>query len=302
MWFNGFMTVIDMALARRAHPLLVRYRDALVLGCFREDVWFIGGIDAVVQNPSLSHFCRARVRGGFIPWLTPDAGARTQKLAGRALQEFAQGRVASAMVQLGRALHPLVDMACPVHAQGIAHGNDPFEWCVEVMGDELRALPASAESYSRFADATRGMARHAQGFKIVQTRAHDQARRLIPLAAGHAATLFEIFLASIPNDSRPAADADSLEETLLALQMSERGLMRWFSQLDGFCRRHGGRRHYALMLDLIGASAGGSRRLNRFRARHGGRLHHAELPDRCSPPLAAPATPKPRVGTIATRS
>jgi hypothetical protein len=255
MWFNGFMTVIDMALARHAHPLLVRYRNAIVLGCFREDVWFIGGIDAVVQNPSLSHFCRAGIRGGFIPWLTPDAGARTQKLAGRAVREFSRGRVASAMVQLGRAVHPLVDMACPVHAQGVAHGNDPFEWCVEVMGEELRALSASSESYARFADATRGMARHAQGFKIARTRAHDQARRLIPLAAGHTAALFEIFLARIPEHSLAAADVNPLEETLRALEMSERGLSRWFSNLDRFCRRHGGSRYYADMLELVKASA-----------------------------------------------
>jgi len=259
MWFNGFMTVIDMALARQAHPLLMRYRDALVLGCFREDVWFVGGINAVVRNPSLSHFCRAGVRGGFIPWLTPDAGARTEKLARRALREFSQERIASAMVQLGRALHPLVDMACPVHAQGVAHGNDPFEWCVEAMAEELRGLPASAESYARFADVTRGMARHAQGFRIAHARAHDQARRLIPLAAGHAAALFEIFIANISEDARTATDADPLKETLPALEMSERGLSRWFLQLDAFCRCHGGRRHYAQMLDLIGAIAAGSR-------------------------------------------
>jgi len=255
MWFNGFMTVIDMALARQAHPLLMRYRDALVLGCFREDVWFVSGINAVVQNPSLSHFCRAGIRGGFIPWLTPDAGARTEKLARRALREFSQERIASAMVQLGRALHPLVDMACPVHAQGVAHGNDPFEWCVEAMAEELRGLPASAESYARFADVTRGMARHAQGFRIAHARAHYQARRLIPLAAGHAAALFEIFLAQIPDNAR-VADADPLGETLPALEMSERGLARWFSNLDDFCHRHGGRRHYAEMMRLLEASAG----------------------------------------------
>jgi hypothetical protein len=255
MWFNGFITVIDMALARQAHPLLVRYRDALVLGCFREDVWFVRGIDAVLQNPSLSHFCRAGVRGGFIPWLTPDACMRSETLAIRALQEFAQGHMASAMVQLGRSVHPLVDMACPVHAQGVAHGNDAFEWCVEVMGEELRALPASTEKYSRFADATRGMARHAQGFKIARTRAQDQARLLIPLAAGHTAALFEIFLANIPDDKQVEADANPLEETLPALQMSGRGLSRWFANLDRFCRRHGGRRYYGEMMDLVEASA-----------------------------------------------
>jgi hypothetical protein len=261
MWFNGFMTVIDMALARQPHPLLTRYRNALVLGCFREDVWFVGGIDAVVQNPSLSHFCRARARGGFVPWLTPDAGARTEKLGRRALQEFSQRRVASSMVQLGRALHPLIDMACPVHAQGVAHGNDPFEWCVEAMSEELRALPASEESYARFADATRGLARHAQGFKIAKTRAHDQVRRLIPLAAGHAAALFEIFLAKIPDDAQVTTDIDPLEETLTALEMSERGLSRWFSDLDRFCRHHGGLRYYADMIGLIEASAASLARL-----------------------------------------
>ena len=259
MWFNGFMTVIDMALEQRSHPLLVRYRDALVLGCFREDVWFFAGIDAVVQNPSLSHFCRAGRPGGFIPWLTPDAGGLAERRGRRALREFSEGRVASAMVQLGRALHPLIDMACPVHAQGIAHGNDPFEWCVEAMGDELRALPVVTLTYARFADAVRGMARHAQGFKIARKHAKDQARQLIPLAAGHAAATFEIFLANVPEQSRAPTRADALAEALPALGMSERGLSRWFAQLDAFCRRHGGRRHYAQVLDLIGACAAGSR-------------------------------------------
>ena len=254
MWFNGFITTIDMALARNAHPLLVRYREALILGCFREDVWFVGGIDAVLQNPSLSHFCRARVSGGFIPWLTSDAGARSEKLGRRALRELSRGRVASAMVQLGRAVHPLIDMACPVHAQGVAHGNDPFEWCVEAMSEELRSLPASAESYARFADATRGLACHAQRFPIARTRAHDQARRLIPLAAGHTAALFDIFLANVPVDSPATTDSNSLDETLQALGMSERGLSRWFSNLNFFCSRHGGRRYYANMMDLIEAS------------------------------------------------
>jgi hypothetical protein len=146
-------------------------------------------------------------------------------------------------------------MACPVHAQGVAHGNDPFEWCVEVMSEELRALPASAESYARFADAARGMARHAQGFPIARTRAHDQARRLIPLGAGHTAALFDIFLANVPADLPVAFDINPLEETLPALDMSKRGLSRWFSNLERFCSRHGGRRYYAYMMDLVEASA-----------------------------------------------
>lgn len=259
MWFNGFITVIDMALAQQPHPLLVRYRDALVLGCFREDVWFVGGIDAVIQNPSLSHFSRAGVPGGFVPWLTPDAGARTEKLGRKAVREFSQGRVASAMVQLGRAAHLLIDMACPVHAQGIAHGSDPFEWCVEAMGEELRALPVFMPSYARFAEAARGMARHAQGFPVARKNARDQARQLIPLAAGHVAASFQIFLANVREQSCVATTVDPLAEALPALGMSERGLSHWFSQLDAFCRRHGGRRHYAQMLDLIGASAAGAR-------------------------------------------
>ena len=271
MWFNGFITVIDMALAQSRHALMAQCRDALILGSFREDVCFVGGIDAVFQSPSLSHFCRARVSGGFIPWLWPDAGARTEKFARHAVREYAAGRVAAAMVQLGRAIHPLIDMSCPVHAQGIAHTTDPFEWCVEVMGNRLRALPIpSVPACQRFADATLDMARLGQSVAadatnspwgqwleraglrnpINHTAAREQAVLLIPAAASHTAALLELFLDKTHAAPAPAS-APPLAETLAALEMSEAGLRRWFSQLRRFCVQHGGARHYGELLDLL---------------------------------------------------
>src|SRR4051812_24079629 len=126
MWFNGFITVIDMALASLDRPLAHRHRDALVLGAFREDVCFVPGIELVFPSPSLTHFRRRALPGGFVPFVWPGASQRADRFLGRAVREFAAGREASAFVQLGRAAHPLIDMACPVHAQGVAHTNDPF--------------------------------------------------------------------------------------------------------------------------------------------------------------------------------
>jgi hypothetical protein len=91
MWFNGFLVAIDGALAQMADPVLARHRDALVLGCFREDVWYLRGLGAVTQNPSLDHFCREGRRGGFLPWITRDAGARTELLARRAARAWHSG-------------------------------------------------------------------------------------------------------------------------------------------------------------------------------------------------------------------
>ena len=271
MWFNGFITVIDMALGHARDARFAHYRDALILGSFREDVCFVGGIDAVFQSPSLSHFCRARVCGGFIPWLWPDAGARTEKFARRAIEHYATGRVVAAMVQLGRAIHPLIDMSCPVHAQGIAHTTDPFEWCVEAMGEKLRALAVPvAPQFERFADPTLAMARVGQSMAadgtnspwgkwlkraglrlpVNHTLAREQAVLLVPAAASYTAALLDLFAARA--GAPPAfSSASPLAATLAELEMSRAGTRRWFGQLRRFCDRHGGSRHYAELLDLL---------------------------------------------------
>lgn len=265
MWFNGFMVVIDMALAELDCPLFRRHRDALIMGAFREDVCFLPGAQLVFQSPSLTHFERRGVRGGFIPFLWPGASQRARKFFDRALRELEAGRQAAAFVQLGRAAHPLIDMACPVHAQGVAHTTDPFEWCVEAMGDELRRLPVDRVAAGRVEDIVSGMARFAQDFAADKTnspwgrvlrrmgrrqpvraaQAREQARALIPRAAGCTVALFEAF----SREMKPTEESDP--RAIAYLEMSRSGLRAWLAQLERFCERHGGARHYRELLDLI---------------------------------------------------
>ena len=142
MWFNGFIVVVDKALEALGEPRVQRHRDAILMGAFREDVCFLGRAGMVIPSASMTHFLRPGWPGGFIPFVWQDAAQRARMFYDRAVREHGQGRQASAFVQLGRAVHPLIDMACPVHAQGVAHKSDPFEWNVEAMAKELRALPA----------------------------------------------------------------------------------------------------------------------------------------------------------------
>ena len=269
MWFNGFITVIDTALAALDRPLLQRHRDALVLGAFREDVCFVPGVEIVFQSPSLTHFRRRELPGGFIPFVWPGAAQRAERFFGRALREFAAGRAASAFVQLGRAAHPLIDMSCPVHAQGVAHADDPFEWCVEAMEGELAALPVPALELSGVGEIVEDMARFAQGFAADKTtspwgrvlrrlgsrrpvraaQAREQARALIPRAAGSTAALFRLFLEKA--QAREPESQAGLSQTLRHLEMSPAGLRAWLAQLEHFCEAHGGGRHYGRLLDLV---------------------------------------------------
>jgi hypothetical protein len=265
MWFNGFMIVIDMALEQLDEPVLRRHRDAIVMGAFREDVCYLGGVQLVFQSASLTHFERPGMPGGFIPFVWPGAARRSRKFYDRALRERQQGRPVSAFVQLGRAAHPLIDMACPVHAQGVAHRADPFEWCVEAMGDELRPLPVPPVHIQSVEETVADMAAFAQGFAADGTtspwgrvmrrmglrqpvraaQARSQARALIPRAAGSTAALFRLYLERAgpidAGDPRPMPH----------LEMSRAGLRAWLAQLERFCMRHGGARHYQDMLDLI---------------------------------------------------
>jgi hypothetical protein len=253
MWFNGFVTVIDLALRELGDPAFARQREALVWGAFREDVWYVPVAHAVVQNPSLSHFARRGVRGGFVPWLTPSAADRTERCARRAVDASARGDPATAFVQLGRAAHPLIDMACPVHAQGVAHGDDPFEWAVEAMGAELRTLPLPrVPACERFGEATARMAaiaQRARAGRIPRSLAREQALDLIPQAAAHTAQLFALFARRAHLEHGDVAAVRSLN----ALEMSARGLRRWLAQIECFAENHGGRRHYAELLDLVAA-------------------------------------------------
>lgn len=266
MWFNGFMVVVDKALETLAEPLLQRHRDAILMGAFREDVCFLGRGGMVIPSASMTHFLRPGWPGGFIPFVWQDAAQRTRMFFDRAVREHRQGRQASAFVQLGRATHPLIDMACPVHAQGIAHKSDPFEWNVEAMAGELRRLPAVAFSSKDNVEAiVRGLAAFGQRFAADKTTSpwgrvmrrmglrrpvgkaevREQARVLIPRAAGATAALFRLFMHEVHTLSE--ADPSPLPH----LEMSAAGLRTWLAQLEQFCARHGGARHYGDMLELI---------------------------------------------------
>jgi len=262
MWFNGFITVIDMALREVDEPLLAQHRDALVMGAFREDVCFLPIAQVVFQSPSLTHFARRGLPGGFIPFVWPDAARRARKFFDRALRESAPP---AAIVQLGRAAHPLIDMACPVHAQGVAHSTDPYEWCVEAMGEELKALAVPRVVACSVEEIVGDMSGLAQRFAADKTsspwgrvmrgmglrqpvraaEAREQARVLIPRAAGCAAALFRLFL----GQWRAHEEADP--RPMPHLEMSQTGLRAWLAQLEHFCERHGGARHYGDMLELI---------------------------------------------------
>jgi hypothetical protein len=256
MWFNGFVAVIDLALREANDAALTRQRETIIWGALREDVWFLPWAHTVVQNPSLSHFQRRALPGGFVPWLTPSASSRTQRCAQSALAACAKGDFASAFVRLGRAAHPLIDMSCPVHAQGVAHGDDAFEWAVEAMAEELRALAVPRVApCTTFGEATARMAAAAQDAvagRIPGALAREQARHLVPLAAAHTAQLFALFARSA-RQVRPLPEAAALPAD--ALEMSARGKGRWLAQILAFAHAHGGRRHYARLMDLVDARA-----------------------------------------------
>ena len=265
MWFNGFIVVVDKALEALGEPLVQRHRDAILMGAFREDVCFLGRGGMVIPSASMTHFLRPGWPGGFIPFVWQDAAQRTRMFFDRAVREHRQGRQAAAFVQLGRATHPLIDMACPVHAQGVAHKSDPFEWNVEVMAHELRRLPAVPFHSESVEGVVRGLAAFGQGFAADKTTSpwgrvlrrmglrqpvrkaevREQARLLIPRAAGATAALFRLFLEHV--QSLREEDPSPVPH----LEMSPAGLRMWLAQLEQFCARHGGARHYADLLELI---------------------------------------------------
>ncbi len=98
---NGLIVALDLAVGGRVEP--ARYA-ALALGILREDVVLLPGVGAV-PSPSPGH-------------IYPRSRRRCAKLFHAAARAPA-GR--SGDMLLGRALHVLLDMACPVHAQKVWH-------------------------------------------------------------------------------------------------------------------------------------------------------------------------------------
>jgi len=127
MWFNGFITVIDMALTALDRPFLHRHRDGADPRRFSGRRLLRAGHSSLFSRALAHALPPPRAAGRIRSFRLARASRRADKFLERAVREFAAGREASAFVQLGRAAHPLIDMACPVHAQGVAHAADPFE-------------------------------------------------------------------------------------------------------------------------------------------------------------------------------
>ena len=215
MLANGLTLVVDRAVDAAGHAEPRWYRDALVLGALREDVRPVPFTSRVYEHLSLTHFSGSALPGGFFPLLWPGPGLMADRFFGRAVELGRAGSRAAAYVQLGRALHLLIDMACPVHAQRVIHETDPYEWVVESERESLSLLPVppppraasaselvrsmAALSQERRADKTRsalgrGLRRLGLRAPVTRDEAEEQARFLIPRAASHAVALLGMFL------------------------------------------------------------------------------------------------------------
>ncbi len=215
MRLNGLYVVAEMAVAALGDPVVQRYKKPLLLGSLREDVWWIPGLEIIFEHLSFSHFYKPPLPGGIVPFLWPGPKSKGELFFGRALKEHAVGRTASAFVQLGRVVHLLTDMCCPVHAHRTVHETDPYEWFVEGNMQKLRALPVPhVPDAERASDLLEGMARFIQDFRTDRTNhfggrvmkrlgvwkgvgareASEQAHALIPMAAGYTVSLLRLFL------------------------------------------------------------------------------------------------------------
>ena len=111
--------------------------------------------------------------------------------------------------ELGRALHVLIDMACPAHAQNSWHYlKDPFERYVEAHASQLAALSVSYASLLpnpfKIESLIDSLAKVAQQEIVFSRRNRSilaskkdgvvaQVQRLIPLAAQHARHLIDAY-------------------------------------------------------------------------------------------------------------
>ncbi len=215
MRYGGLFVVIELALRKLDDSAVARYRDPLLLGSLREDVWHIPVVDTIFEHWSFSHFYKPPLPGGFIPLLWPGPRLKAEKFYRRALAEHGAGRSAAGFVQLGRVAHLLTDMCCPVHVHRLTHDTDPYEWYVEGNIKKLLALevPEVADA-ARPRDLIHDLAAHTRKHRADPTNHHlgralkrakllegvtakeaaAQAHELIPLAAGYTAALLRMYL------------------------------------------------------------------------------------------------------------
>jgi hypothetical protein len=218
MRLNGLYIVLDLAIRKLNHPLVTRYKDALVLGSIREDVWYIPGLKTIFEHLSFTHFYKPPLPGGIIPFLWPGPRLKANMFYKRAIKAYRAGHNAKAFVQLGRVAHLLTDMSCPVHVHRTVHETDPFEWWVEGNRKALlnATVPDLIES-RRASELIEGLARYTTTFRTDETNhlpgrilkslgilksvtpreAGQQARILIPMAAAYTASLLLMFLREV---------------------------------------------------------------------------------------------------------
>ncbi len=234
MRYNGLYLLIGMALQKIEAPLFLQYADALTLGAIREDIRYDRARHKLVEHWSLTHFSGRWLGGGFIPGLTRSAPAQAQRYFDAALAASSTGDIARAMVLLGQASHLLIDMACPVHANRVAHWSDGYEWYVDSHVAELGALAfdvsppfvsvhANVAALARFTqqfapDRThhhwgRWLKRRGWRQSLSQAEVAAQARAIIPVAAGHLTAMYLQFIQTCSVDAylpgEPLPDAES---------------------------------------------------------------------------------------------
>jgi hypothetical protein len=215
MRLNGLWVVVELAARKVAHPVVDRYKRALVLGSLREDVWWIPGLRVVFEHLSFSHFYEPPVPGGFLPLVWPGPRTKAELFFRRAVRAHRTEGTAAGFVQLGRVVHLVTDMCCPVHAHRALHDTDPYEWWVEGNTKKLLALDVpDVPDVPRARDAIEAMARFCKPYRadfsnhptgralrrlgvlraVTSREAGEQARALIPAAAAHAASVLRLYL------------------------------------------------------------------------------------------------------------
>jgi hypothetical protein len=226
MRLNGLWVTAELAARKLDHPLVNRYKSALVLGSLREDVWWIPGLRFVFEHLSFSHFYQPPVPGGFLPMMWPGPRMKGDKFFRRAVEEHRAGRTAAGFVQLGRVAHLITDMCCPVHAHRALHDTDPYEWWVEGNTKKLLALDVpDVRDVSRASEAIHEMAVVCKPYRadysnhhtgrllrrwgilrtVTSREAGEQARALIPAAAAWTVSLLRLYLREIGEASSLAA-------------------------------------------------------------------------------------------------
>lgn len=204
---NGFIVTLDLALGKDGLANRTeRTKYALyVLGIFRENIYLAP--HAAVAMPSLS--------SGHL-W--PRARRHFAELYRLASEQVRSGEELKAAFILGRAMHVLIDMACPSHAQHTWHYlSDPFERYVDAHAKDLASLPLPEVDGSLHGAApeiiVESLAREAQKEATDRTQTpwgkslrrlgirrplkrgdvEPQARRLIPLAAAYLRVVLDNF-------------------------------------------------------------------------------------------------------------